>query len=164
MIVFVVGTPVVVVTYVGFATTTGLVVVVVVNVVLVGAVAVPGGGEETRCDSGSEAQPARKTRAPQNTEAGAKRWIIGLDMVPRIYLAPRQRHGVFKVGLAAAFPSARNKNDLGPPALSSGAHKQCAVSQSVLVLGSSYTPKDYHSNPDKIRGAGQKHHFRSMCA
>lgn len=76
MIVFVVaGTPVVVVTYVGFATTTGLVVVVVVIVVAAGTdtVVVRGGGAETRCESGSEAQPARRTRAPQSTEAGAKR-------------------------------------------------------------------------------------------
>jgi hypothetical protein len=74
IIVFVVpGAPVVVVTYAGFATTTGLLVVVVVIVVVAGAVVVRGGGAETRCDSGSEAQPARKTRAPQSTEAGANR-------------------------------------------------------------------------------------------
>ncbi len=73
MIVLVVGTPAVVVTYVGVATTTGLLVVVVVIVVLVGADNAPGGGAETRCDSGSEAQPARNTTAPQNTEAGANR-------------------------------------------------------------------------------------------
>jgi len=41
--------------------------------VLVGAIAVPGGGAETKCDSGSEEQPVRKARAPHNTEAGAKR-------------------------------------------------------------------------------------------
>jgi hypothetical protein len=72
MIMFEAGAPLVVVTYVGVATTAGFDVVVVI-VVLVGAIAVPGGGEETRCDSGSEAQPARKARAPHNTEAGAKR-------------------------------------------------------------------------------------------
>jgi|GEM_PF-5509472 len=72
MIKFEAGAPLVVVTYVGFATTVGFVVVVVI-VVLVGAIAVPGGGAETKCDSGSEEQPVRKARAPHNTEAGAKR-------------------------------------------------------------------------------------------
>ena len=52
----------------GLITTTGgFVVVVVVTTVLVGAA---GGGAETTCESGSEAQPARRLRAPQQARRG----------------------------------------------------------------------------------------------
>jgi hypothetical protein len=63
------------VTYAGFVTTTAgevtatgadeVVVVVVTARVLGGG----GGGAETKCDSGSVAQPARKPRAPQQATA-----------------------------------------------------------------------------------------------
>ena len=58
------------VTYPGFATTTpGAATATGVDVVVVVVITAfdggGGGGAETKCDSGSEAQPARKPRAPQ---------------------------------------------------------------------------------------------------
>ena len=66
------------VTYAGFATTTAgettatgaVVVVVVVTARVEGG---GGGGAETRCESGSETQPARRPRAPQHAMAGTSR-------------------------------------------------------------------------------------------
>ncbi len=60
------------VTLAGFPTNTpgtvsGVVVVVVVVTERVGA---GGGGAETMCDRGSEAQPARRPRIPQNAKTG----------------------------------------------------------------------------------------------
>jgi hypothetical protein len=51
----------------------GVVVVVVVVTERVGA---GGGGAETMCDSGSEAQPARRPSAPQNAKTGVSRLIM----------------------------------------------------------------------------------------
>ena len=54
-------------------TVSGVVVVVVVVTERVGA---GGGGAETRCDSGAEAQPARRPKAPQNTRTGVSCLIV----------------------------------------------------------------------------------------
>ena len=51
----------------GIATAAGVVVVVVVTTGLLGTV---GGGAEITCDTGSEAQPAKRTRAPQHARTG----------------------------------------------------------------------------------------------
>lgn len=60
------------VTYAGFATTTAgaVVVVVVVTARVLGG---GGGGAETRCESGSETQPDRRPRTPQQASAGTSR-------------------------------------------------------------------------------------------
>jgi hypothetical protein len=51
----------------GVVTATGVVIVVVVTTALVG---VGGGGAESRCDSGSDAQPAKRARTPQQARTG----------------------------------------------------------------------------------------------
>jgi hypothetical protein len=72
------GTAFAMVTLAGFAATTpgivsGVVVVVVVVTERVGA---GGGGAETICDSGAEAQPARRLRAPQHAKTGVSCLIV----------------------------------------------------------------------------------------
>lgn len=78
MVVVVPGVAVVYVTLAGVPTITpgtvsGVVVVVVVVTERVGA---GGGGAETMCDSGSEAQPARRLRAPQHAKTGVSCLIV----------------------------------------------------------------------------------------
>jgi len=57
----------------GAATATGVIVVVVVVTAFVGA---GGGGADTTCETGSEAQPARRTSAPQKAKTGANGLLV----------------------------------------------------------------------------------------
>jgi hypothetical protein len=76
-IVTVAGSPT---TTVGTATATGVVVVVVVSTT--GRAGTAGGGAETICDSGSEAQPAKRTMAPQHARTGVKCLIARMEDEP----------------------------------------------------------------------------------
>jgi hypothetical protein len=71
MVVLTTGVVVAIVILAGFPTAgTATAIGVVVVVVVTELADADGGGAETICDSGSEAQPARRTRAPQHRTAG----------------------------------------------------------------------------------------------
>jgi len=91
----------------GLVTTVGGVVVVVVVTEPVGA-DVDGGRVVTICESGSEAQPARIPRAPQQARRGVscltaraeaerdRSLRTGLIIAPSLHLPRSRRYGVFK--------------------------------------------------------------------
>lgn len=80
MVVFTPGVVVATVTLAGVPMTAGIVSgVVVVVVVVTERVGAGGGGVETVCDSGPEAQPARRLIAPQNATTGVKFLITRME-------------------------------------------------------------------------------------
>jgi hypothetical protein len=92
---------------------------IVVVVVVTERAGSDGGGAETTCDSGSEAQPARRPRAPQQAKNCVrslaarteidwdKRLKMFIFIFQKIHANPFRHHGVFYVAMRAVPPPFR---------------------------------------------------------